>query len=185
MTYDRSSHKLTQIIPALGMGFIFGFLLQKGGVTHYDVLVGQLLFYDFTVVKIMLSAIVTGMIGIYLMKSFGLVELYPKYGSAGSTLMGGLIFGVGFGLLGYCPGTAIGAAAQGNIDALIGGIGGILIGARIYAALFAYLDKKVLHKGEFGDITFPELLKVNPWVIIIPLSIIIIALFFVFESIGV
>jgi hypothetical protein len=51
-------------------GIIFGFLLQKGGVTKYDVIIGQLLLEDFTVIKIMLSAVVTGMIGIHLMKSW-------------------------------------------------------------------------------------------------------------------
>ncbi len=64
-------------------GILFGFLLHKGGTTKYDVIVGQLLLPDFTVLKIMLSAVVTGMIGIYLMKSPGWIELSLKIGSVG------------------------------------------------------------------------------------------------------
>lgn len=51
-----------QLIIGLFIGILFGFLLQKGGVTKYDVIIGQLLLIDFTVVKIMLSAAITGML---------------------------------------------------------------------------------------------------------------------------
>lgn len=95
-------------------GIIFGFLLQKGGVTDYDVLIGQLLLKDFTVIKIIITAIITGMIGIYFLKSKGLVKLHPKPGSLGSVVIGGLLFGIGFGLLGYCPGTVAGAVGHGK-----------------------------------------------------------------------
>ena len=96
-------------------GILFGFLLQKGGATKHDVIVGQLLLTDFTVLKIMLSAVLTGMIGIYLMKTLGWVELSPKSGSMGSNIIGGLIFGVGFAVLGYCPGTIAGAIGNGYL----------------------------------------------------------------------
>jgi len=51
-----------QLMIGLFIGILFGFLLQKGGVTKYDVIIGQLLLTDFTVVKIMLSAVITGML---------------------------------------------------------------------------------------------------------------------------
>jgi len=60
------------------------------------VIIGQLLLSDFTVLKIMLSAVLTGMIGIYLMKTLGWIKLNLKSGSMGSNIIGGLIFGVGF-----------------------------------------------------------------------------------------
>ena len=59
--------KRTQLFWGFLFGIIFGFLLQKGGVTKYDVIIGQLLLTDFTVLKIMLTAVITGMIGIYFM----------------------------------------------------------------------------------------------------------------------
>ena len=163
--------KRVQLVVGFFTGIIFGFLLHKGGVTHYDVIVGQLLLTDFTVVKVMLSAVVSGMIGIYFLKSIGAVALHPKPGSFGSTVVGGLIFGVGFGVLGYCPGTLAGAIGQGSLDALFGGLIGVLIGAGLFATFYPKLDKRILNKGDFGDITWPQLLEVNPWLLVILVSL--------------
>ncbi len=172
----------------LGIGFfagiIFGFLLHKGGVTKYDIIIGQLLLIDFTVVKVMLSAVVTGMIGIHLLKSLNYVQLHPKSGSVGSSVIGGLIFGIGFGLLGYCPGTAAGAVGQGSLDALFGGIAGMVIGAGLFAQIYPKLDKHILNQGYWGKLTLPELLKLNPWWIIPPLAFGIIAFLFWIEKMG-
>lgn len=54
-----------QLVLGLSFGINFGFLLQKGGVAKYDVLLGALLLTDFTVMKIMLAAILVGMVGIF------------------------------------------------------------------------------------------------------------------------
>ena len=89
-----SKNKKSPLILGFLFGIIFGFLLQKGGVTKYDVIVGQLLLTDFTVLKIMLSAVMVGMPGVYLMEHLGWVQLYPKSGSIGMNVIGGLIFGL-------------------------------------------------------------------------------------------
>jgi len=183
MLKNLHSKKQTQLIFGLFMGIIFGFLLQKGGAAKYDIILGQLLLKDFTVIKIMLSAVVTGMIGIYILKGLGLVQLHPKPGSIGMTVVGGLIFGMGFAVLGYCPGTISAAIGQGNLDALFGGFIGILIGSGIFAHLYPNLQG-ILKKGWFGDITIPEYFKVNPWMVILPLCLIIILFFYWIESMG-
>ena len=172
------------LIWGLFFGIIFGFLLQKGGVTKYDVIVGQLLLEDFTVLKVMLSAVVTGMIGIYFMKTIGWVQLYPKPGSAGMSIIGGLIFGIGFAVLGYCPGTIAGAVGNGYLDALIGGVIGIWIGAWLLAAVYPKLKAGILKKGDFGTITLPELLKVNDWIVIIPVCILLVLIMYWIDSAG-
>lgn len=178
------SQKKTQLLLGLIMGTIFGFLLQKGGVAKYDVIIGQLLLKDFTVIKIMLSAIVVGMVGIYLMKAMGMAELHPKPGSIGMTVVGGLIFGIGFALLGYCPGTISAAIGQGNLDALSGGLVGILIGSGIFAHLYPRLEK-FLKIGWFGNITLPEYLKVNAFTIIIPVCLLIVGFLYLLELVGI
>ncbi|HMA68260.1 MAG TPA: YeeE/YedE thiosulfate transporter family protein [Candidatus Mcinerneyibacterium sp.] len=183
LTKLHSKSKL-QLFIALLAGIVFGFLLQKGGVSNYNIILGQLLLTDFTVIKIILTAIVVGMIGIYTMKSMGMVQLHPKNGSFGMSVIGGLIFGVGFATLGYCPGTISAAVGQGNLDALIGGIIGIILGAAIFAQWYPKLNKNFLKKGTIGNITFPELFKVNPWIVIIPLSIIIIVFLYWLEHAG-
>ncbi len=168
----------------LGFGILFGFLLQKGGVTKYDVIVGQLLLTDFTVVKIMLSAVVTGMIGIYFMKTLGWIKLSLKGGSVGMNVVGALIFGVGFAVLGYCPGTIAGAIGNGYLDAIVGGLIGILLGTWIFAVMYPKLKDGILKKGHYGDITFPRLFKVNDWVVVVPVAAMIILLLLWIESSG-
>ena len=166
------------------LGIVFGFLLQKGGVTQYDVIVGQLLLSDFTVVKIMLTAVLVGMIGIYAMKNFGWVSSSIKSGSWGMNGVGGLIFGLGFALLGYCPGTIAGAIGNGYLDALVGGLAGIWIGSGLFAALYPKLRSGILAKGDFGDVTLPKLLKVNDWIVVIPVAVLILTLLLWMESAG-
>jgi hypothetical protein len=172
----------------LGIGFatgvLFGFLLQKGGVTTYDVIMGQLLLVDFTALKMMLSAMITGMVGVHGLRTLGMASLHPKPGAFGSVIPGGLIFGVGFGLLGYCPGTVAGAVGQGALDALFGGIAGILIGTGIFAAWFPKLEKAILNKGYFGELTWPQLLKTDPWWVVVPVVIAVTALLFWMERVG-
>jgi len=178
------SEKTLQRILGLCMGICFGFLLQRGGVTRYEVIMGQLLLQDWTVLKVMLSAVVTGMVGVYALRIPGLVQLHRKSGSVGSTVIGGLIFGVGFALLGYCPGTMAGAAGQGSLDALVGGVSGMLAGTWIYAALYDRLEHRILHVGEFGKKTIPQMLGVKPWSVILCMCAAIIAFLCILEIAG-
>jgi hypothetical protein len=172
----------------LAIGFLvdifFGFLLQKGGVTKYDVIIGQLLLTDFTVIKVMLIAMTTGMLGVHILRGLGIAQLHPKPGSFGSTIIGGLIFGVGFGILGYCPRTMAGAAGQGFLDALFGGVVGMIIGTGLFSEFYPKLEKSILNRDDFGELTWPQLIKVNPWLIIIPVTIGITALLFWIEKSG-
>jgi hypothetical protein len=177
---DRKS----QLIQGLLFGIVFGFLLQKGGATRHEVIIGQLLLEDFTVVKIMLSAVLTGMIGVHLMKRLGWVRLSPKSGSWGQNVIGGLIFGVGFALLGYCPGTIAGAIGNGYLDALVGGLTGILIGSGLFAALYPRLRDGILKAGYYGDVTLPRLLKVGDWTVIISLGALLALTLFLLERSG-
>lgn len=179
-----AQRKRSRLLQGLLIGILFGFLLQKGGATQYDVIIGQLLLEDFTVLKIMLSAVLTGMIGIHAMKSMGWIELQIKQGSMGKNLAGGLIFGAGFALLGYCPGTIAGAIGNGYLDAMTGGLVGILIGTGIFAALYPVLDRHILNAGSFGKATLPRLLKVNEWIVIVPVSLGILIVFWWLEHKG-
>jgi uncharacterized protein len=176
--------KGSKLLWGLVFGFMFGFLLQKGGVTRYDVIIAQLLLEDFTVLKIMLSAVLTGMLGIHAMKRFGWVQFQPKAGSWGKNAVGGLVFGVGFALLGYCPGTIAGAVGNGYLDAAVAGLIGIILGSGLLAALYPRLNAGILRLGDFGERTLPQVLKVNEWVVIVPLSFIIVLGLYMLERGG-
>ena len=177
------SNGRAQIVLGLLTGIVFGFLLQKGGVTEYSVIIGQLLLTDFTVIQVMLSAVLVGMIGVYAMKGAGLARLHCRTGSIGATVIGGLIFGAGFAILGYCPGTAPGAVGSGALDAAIGMVG-IALGAGIFAHLYPRLSRSVLNRGIFPAETIPELLGVQPWIIVIVVAFLIAGFLYMLTVLG-
>ena len=146
-----------QLILGLVFGLAFGFLLQKGGVAKYHVLIGVLLLRDFTVIKVMLTAILVGMIGIFTLQKAGLVKLHVKPTRYAANVVGGLIFGVGFALSGYCPGTGAAALGQGNLDS-IAMIVGMLAGSYLFAEASAWIGKTLNRVGDRGELTWPQLL---------------------------
>ena len=99
-------------------------------------------------------------------------------------LIWGLIAGVGFAVLGYCPGTIVGAIGNGYLDALVGGLAGIVIGSGIFAALYPRLKSGILKKGDFGKVTLPQLFRVNDWAVVVPVSVLIFLLLIGLERVG-
>jgi hypothetical protein len=146
-------------------GILFGFLLQKARVIRYDRQLAALRFQDMTIVKFMLSSILVGMVGVYLLHDLGLVKLSIKTTILGGNIIGGLLFGLGWGLVGYCPGTSAGALGEGRWDALWA-ILGMLAGAALFAESFPFLKRTVLTWGNYGKITMPQVLGVNHWLVI-------------------
>lgn len=184
MLKNLHSNKSLQLKLGLIMGIIFGFLLHKGGVTNYDVILKQLLLRDWTVVKVMLSAVITGTLGVHWLKSIGYAKLHPKAGGIGVNVIGGLIFGVGFAVLGYCPGIVPGAIGHGALDALFGGLIGITLGAGIFAALYPKLNSSILSHKKFTHQTLPELFNVDPWVVVIPVVMALVFILWLLEYLG-
>ena len=145
------------LIAGAIFGTAFGFFLQKGGVAKYHVLIGQLLLQDWTVAKIMLTAIIVGMIGVFTLHHFGKVNLHIKPTRIASNVIGGLLFGAGFALMGYCPGTAAAALGQGNWDALFG-MAGLIAGSWIFAELSGWIKRTIDTWGDLGTVLLPDLL---------------------------
>jgi uncharacterized membrane protein YedE/YeeE len=150
----------SQLALGFVFGVVFGFLLQKGGVAKYHILLGVLLLEDFTVVKVMLSAVIVGMLGIFVMHRMGLVNLHIKPTRYVANVIGGLLFGVGFAIMGYCPGTAAAALGQGNYDAIAGVIG-LMAGSYLYAEASGTMKGTIEAWGDRGSLTLPELLGVS------------------------
>jgi uncharacterized membrane protein YedE/YeeE len=172
---------MISLIYGLITGVLFGFFLQKARVIRYDKQLGALRLIDMTIVKFMLSSVIVGMVGVYLLMDLGLVKLNIKSTVLGGNIIGGLIFGLGWGLLGYCPGTSAGALGEGRWDALWG-ILGMLFGAALFAEAYPALKKTVLTWGDFGKMTFPQILGINHWIIILLFVIGAVALFVWFEK---
>lgn len=174
-----------KLLQGLIIGILFGFFLQKGGVTKYDVIVGQLRLIDFTVIKIIFTAIVVSMLGISYFYPKGMVPVKTKSGSLKNAIIGGLLFGIGFGILGYCPGTIAGAIGNGYIDAITGGFLGIVLGTMIYAMLYGKLKKKgVLTKDKYSEYSVFHKIKGSPFKITLPIAAILVIAMYLIEIMG-
>jgi uncharacterized membrane protein YedE/YeeE len=136
----------TSFIIALVVGLGFGFTLERAGFGSGRKLAAQFYLTDLTVFKVMFSAIVTAMIGLYLLSRVGFLDLslvyrLPTY--LVPQLVGGLIFGAGFVIGGYCPGTSCVAASTGKIDGLVlvaGMITGIWGFVEVYPGIEGFVN---------------------------------------------
>ena len=171
-----------KLIAGAVFGLAFGFLLQKGGVGKFNVLIGQLLLQDWTVAKIMLTAIVVGMVGVFALHHFAKVNLHIKPTRVGSNIIGGLLFGAGFALMGYCPGTAAAALGQGSWDALFG-MAGLVAGSWIFAEFSASLKKTVEKWGDLGKVLLPDLLHVPRGVFVVIFAVLLTVGLFALERV--
>ena len=173
----------TDEILGLVTGILFGFLLQKGRVLRFDKQVGAMLLKDMTILKFMLSAIVVGMVGVALLSGAGVITLSHKPMNVGAILVGGALFGAGWAVMGFCPGTSVGALGEGRWHAIFA-IAGMLAGAAIYAELYPVFKSTVLSWADLGKIGLPEVLGVSPWVVIAVFIPLVLVLFRWFERKG-
>ncbi|QDS95754.1 putative inner membrane protein [Roseimaritima multifibrata] len=178
---DAPTAPVKQLILGLLFGVLFGFLLQKGGVAKFHVLIGQLLLEDFTVVKVMLSAVIVGMLGIQVLHRMGLVELHIKPTRFASNILGGLLFGVGFALSAYCPGTGAAALGQGNYDALAM-IAGMIVGSYLFAEASNWIATHIDPIGDRGKLTVDQFLPASRTVIVVVASILLVLILLAIEQ---
>ena len=172
---------MNELLTGAVTGIIFGFIMQKAQVIRYDRQLGALRLRGMTIVKFMLTTILVAMVGVYLLSDLGLVKFSIKPLVLGGNILGGLIFGLGWGILGYCPATAMGALGEGRYDSFFGLLG-MLLGAGLYAEMFPLMKETVLTWGDYGKVTLPIALGINHWIVIIILAILFIFLFRWFEK---
>ena len=147
---------------AIPMGMLFGVLLHRGGVANYNVIVNQFRFRDFTVLKIMFTAIIVGGIGVLILHGAGHAQYHIKPANMLGVALGAALFGVGMVLYGYCPGTGIVAMATGSIHA-IAGFAGMLLGGVLYALSFTWVEAHIQSVATLGKVRLPELTGISDW----------------------
>lgn len=155
-TVDLSTFATLGVAVVLGFGF--GFVLERAGFGSARKLTAVFYFYDMAVVKVMFTAIVTAMAGLWLLSGAGaldLAELYVEPTNYAGAAIGGLIFGTGFVIGGYCPGTAVAACATGRLDAAAF-LTGMLGGVYLFAEIFQNVDRWARATAR-GEITLPSL----------------------------
>lgn len=141
-----------KLLLGLILGAAFGAVLQLAGASSHTKMTNALRFKDLTIIKLILLAIGVGTIGVNVLDLLGLANIEIKDLYVVGILVAGWIFGVGFALAGYCPGTALAAAAEGKPDAWMTVLGG-LVGALVFAFLFPELEEHLLSIGRYGKVT--------------------------------
>ncbi len=126
---------------ALAIGLAFGFVLERAGFGSSRRLAGIFYFRDMTVLRVMFTAVITAMLGLLLFTGMGWIELGSVYAMPtifGAQVVGGLLFGVGFVMGGWCPGTAAVGAVSGKLDAVVF-LGGAIVGSILFNETFPWL----------------------------------------------
>jgi len=121
-------------VVILILGFLFGSILQYANLNRYNVISGMATLENLAVAKAISVAIGVGAVIIAIEIGLGFATYHIKPLLLGGIAIGGIIFGVGMAILGYCPGTLPISLGEGSIDALLGIIGG-LVGGFVYTIL--------------------------------------------------
>ena len=155
---DQNVH----LLGALLIGVAFGFVLERGGLGHAHKLIGQFLLKDFAVFKVMFTAIITAMVGLFFLSVFGLLNLqlisFPD-SYLGAQIAGGLMLGAGFAIAGYCPGTTVVGMATGKLDALLCFLG-LFLGTWIFVMVFDVLES-FYHASHLAADRLPQWLSLS------------------------
>lgn len=150
------------LVIAFILGIGFGFFLERAGFGSGRKLAAQFYFTDLTVFKVMFTAIITAMLGLFWLSWIGFVDLSLMHVTPTfivPQIVGGLIFGIGFVMGGYCPGTSCVAASTGKLDGivhLIGMVAGIVFFGEIFPAINGFYSSTAM-----GKVTLPQLLNLS------------------------
>ncbi len=152
----------------LFLGFLLGFILQKGGLCKYGVISGLFRMEDFTFFRVGMPLLMVGMVLVFLFNDLGYISLYVPKTIVFGQLLGGIIFGAGMAIAGYCPTIAAGALGEGAFDAIFAIIG-MIAGSILYAEFFHNSSlEKITGVIDLGRITFEDIFIVfNHWFFII------------------
>jgi uncharacterized membrane protein YedE/YeeE len=176
--HDAFSRPIGLVIATL-IGCVFGFALERAGFGRATVLTDQFYGDNMRVFKVMFSAIVTAMLGVFIFSSMGILDLslmrvpvtylWPQ-------IVGGFLLGVGFIVSGHCPGTAVVGASSGNIDAMVA-VFGTAIGTLVFGIFYPWLQE-FYSAGDMGVLRLPETLGVGETVAVVGVVVMAIGCFF-------
>jgi len=170
------------LVIAVILGFFFGLFLERGGMGNPHKLTGVFYLTDFSVPKVMFTAILIAATGLYLLSDLKLLDMtrvwvVPTF--FWPQLLGGALFGIGFLVSGYCPGTAVAGFASGRLDALVTMVGigaGTLVFAIVYPAIEGFYFSSSMEGA-----TLPSVLGLNHWVVMVFVYLMAAGMFYVME----
>ncbi len=160
------------LVIALIIGMAFGFVLESAGFSSSRKLAGVFYGYDFTVLRVFLTAALTAMVGLLYFGYMGWIDpsmIYVNETYIIATIVGGVIMGAGFIMGGFCPGTSMCAVAIGKIDAMVF-TAGMFVGILIFSEAFS-LFEGIYYSNYLGPIRIYDFLGLTPGVFAVLLII--------------
>ncbi len=149
----------TSLLVAFLVGIAFGFVLERAGFGSAKKLVSQFYLNDLAVFKVMFTAIVTAMLGVFYLGWMGVLDLnlvFLQPTNLWPQVVGGLVLGAGFVIGGYCPGTSMVAVATGRLDAIVFVLG-VAAGTFAIGEAIPYIGG-FYESGALGRLTLPQVL---------------------------
>jgi uncharacterized protein len=156
---------MMNILLAIILGSLFGYALYKTGASNPKKLISMLRLEDLTLMKIILFAIGFSSIIIVVSKGLGIFNTgnFSIKSTNLGVITGGLIFGIGFGSVGTCPGTCVAAAGSINFKRALSAILGGLFGAFTFSMAFGWFDSLGLFRAlDFGKLTLFKISEKYP-----------------------
>jgi len=137
------------------------------------------------VLKFMMTALVVAMSGLFVLRGLGVLTFpaVPATYVVGN-LVGGLIFGVGMALAGFCPGTCVAGAGEGKLDYIIPGFLGFLVGAALYGLTYAQVFPQISAIANLGGVVIPDLWNLNPYLTVVTFGLMSVLLFYLIDRMG-
>jgi len=150
------------LVVAFVIGIGFGFALERGGFGNARILAAQFYFYNMRVLKVMFTAIVTAMLGVFYLSWIGWLDMSLIYLTDTYILpqiIGGLLLGIGFVIGGYCPGTSVVSASTGRYDGMVYLLG-IFFGIFVFGEIFPLIEN-FYNSTPMGKVTLPQFLGLS------------------------
>jgi len=171
------------LFVAVVLGFFFGLFLERGGLGDPHKLTGVFYLTDFVVPKVMFTAILVASTGFYLLSDLKLLDvnrvwIIPTF--FWPQIAGGALFGIGFVVSGYCPGTSVAGLASGRLDALVTMIG-IGVGSLMFALIYPVIED-FYQSSPMGVATIPRITGLSHWIVLAVLFIMAGVMFHLMEK---
>ena len=165
---------MNPLVSGLLIGMAFGAILLASGLSDPRGIVDMLRLKDLRLLKVLVTALGVGMVGVALLSTLGAAHTSIKTLHVLAVIAGGVVFGLGFAVTGYCPGTSLAGAAAGRRDAFYVIAGG-LAGTALYAWVYPWLKPLLIEPLTFGKPTLFSWLGVPALAVALPLGAVVAA----------
>ncbi len=169
---------MVKILLGLFSGIAFGFVIQRIGATDPDRMTRAHLMMDGDIPRFMLAAVALAAVGLFGLQVVGVGRTMVLPTSLMATGLAAIVFGIGWGLCGYCPGTTWAAVGEGRLDAVFALAGG-LTGAAVFAQFHERLIPLLYDPTNLGQLTVTDLVGNQPVALVVVLVVLCLAIYLI------